>query len=447
MKFLLKKALNKLTSQQHVFLGFLLYILIGFGLLCLPWLQSDRAVPIIDHLFMATSAVSTTGLTTMSLSDTYTLGGQVVILLLIQIGGLGYLTFTTFLVLKGAQKMTSWHKNILKTEYSLPKSIKIRDFLSAIIKFTLIMEVLGVILYYIAFKQEGMDSGTALWSGIFHSVSSFCTAGFSLFNTSFTGFVDNTLLNVTTSMLCISSSLGFIAIADLGLRLKRTKNHSLSFTTKIITIGTSLLIIVGFIAVYFWEPTVVILDESTRIKAAFFHSMTAVSTAGFNSIAVAPLSLTIILFTIFFMFIGASPSATSGGLTVTTAAAVLAIMKSKLKGQKEVTLFTNRLPYKRLYRATATFVTYTSFIILGTLLLSFSENFELKKILFEITSALGTVGLSMGITADLTDFGKCIIMLLMFVGRVGVITFGLAFWSEEKLTDDQTHTKQTDLAV
>ena len=292
-----------------------------------------------------------------------------------------------------------------------------------------------------------MDSGTALWSGIFHSVSSFCTAGFSLFNTSFTGFVDNTLLNVTTSMLCISSSLGFIAIADLGLRLKRTKNHSLSFTTKIITIGTSLLIIVGFIAVYFWEPTVVILDESTRIKAAFFHSMTAVSTAGFNSIAVAPLSLTIILFTIFFMFIGASPSATSGGLTVTTAAAVLAIMKSKLKGQKEVTLFTNRLPYKRLYRATATFVTYTSFIILGTLLLSFSENFELKEILFEITSALGTVGLSMGITADLTDFGKCIIMLLMFVGRVGVITFGLAFWSEEKLTDDQTHTKQTDLAV
>lgn len=447
MKLILNKIIYKLTPQQHVFFGFLIYILLGFVLLCLPWLQKDTTIPVIDHLFMATSAVSTTGLVTTSLSDSYNFGGQFIVLLLIQIGGLGYLTFTTYFILKGAQKMTSWHKSILKTEYSLPSSISIRDFLGSIVSFTIIMEIIGAILYYIAFRQDGMDRASAMWSGVFHSVSSFCTAGFSLFNSSFTGYVDNTLVNITTAMLCICSSIGFIAIADIGLRIRGIKDHHLSFTTKIITIGTSLLIIIGFLCIYIWEPSVTILDEGTRIKAAFFHSMTAVTTAGFNSIAIAPISLAVILLTIFFMFIGASPSATSGGLTITTAASVFAIVKSKFKREKEVTLFKNVLPTKRLYRATATFVTYTSLIVLGTLILSFSEGFKLKEILFEITSALGTVGLSMGITADLTDFGKSIIMVLMFIGRVGVLTFGLAFWSKDALTDNKTENDKTDLAV
>ena len=213
------------SPQQNLFYGFLTYVVVGTVLLCLPWLQKTSA-SILDHLFIATSAVSTTGLVTISVFDTYNIGGQIVVMLLFQLGGIGYLTFTTFMLLSTTRKITPWHKSILNTEFTLPITIKIRDFLKSVILYTAIMEVLGAMLFFIAFTRNGMPAGEAIWSSIFHSISAFCTAGFSLFNSGFTDYVGDNFINIIISMLAICGSLGFIVITDFGLWLKN-KAHKL----------------------------------------------------------------------------------------------------------------------------------------------------------------------------------------------------------------------------
>ena len=432
------------SPQQNLFYGFLTYVGVGTILLCLPWLQKTSA-PILDHLFIATSAVSTTGLVTMSVFDSYNLGGQFVVMALFQLGGIGYLTFTTFMLLSTTRKITPWHKSILNTEFTLPVTIKIKDFLRSVILYTVIMEILGAILFFIAFKSDGMVTGEAIWSSIFHSISAFCTAGFSLFNNGFTDYVDNTLVNFTISMLAICGSLGFIVITDFGLWIKN-KAHKLSFTTKIVTVGSLILMLFGFSFFYFAEPTISSLEGSARVSAAFFQSMTAMTTVGFNTVDFGTFILPMLLVTTILMYIGASPSGTAGGMKITTLTAVFSIMKSRLKGSKHITFLGRRIPYERLYVATSSFIFYTILIFLGTFVLTFSESFDFENILFEVASALGTVGLSTGITGDLSSIGKIVIIVLMFIGRLGVLTFGLAIWSKN-ITDEERVVLKEDIAV
>lgn len=416
-----------LTPQQNLFYGFLSYVLIGAIFLSLPWLQKTN-VPLLDNLFIATSAVSTTGLVTISIFDSYNFFGQLVIVILFQLGGIGYLTFTTFMILSTTKKITHWHQTLLKAEFTLPVTIKIKDFLKSVIIFTLIMETLGAILFYIAFSGEEMPVWKALWSSIFHSISTFCTAGFSLFNTGFTEYSANLLVNITISILAIAGSLGFIVVTDFVLLLKK-KKHAISFTTKIVSYGFLILLTFGFLFFYTYEPTISNLEGEERFLAAFFQSMTAITTVGFNTVDFGAFMLPMILVTIFLMYIGASPSGTAGGMKITTLTAVVAIMKSRLTNSKRITFLGRIIPYERLYIATSSFIFYTSIIALGTFILTFSEDFKFENILFEVASALGTVGLSTGITGDLSVIGKITIIVTMFIGRLGVLTFGLAIWS------------------
>lgn len=432
------------TPQQNLFYGFLTYIIVGTCLLSLPWLQKQY-VSILDNLFIATSAVSTTGLVTVSVFDSYNLIGQIVVMCLFQLGGIGYLTFTTFMLLSTTRKLTPWHKSILDSEFTLPKTIQIKDFLRSVILYTIIMEILGAILFYIAFKQDGMVTGEAIWSAIFHSISAFCTAGFSLFNSGFTNYVDNSLINSTISMLAICGSLGFIVITDFGLWIKH-KTNKLSFTTKIVLVGTLLLLSLGFLFFYFLEPSISELDGSARYSAAFFQSMSAMTTVGFNTVDFKGFTLPMLLVTLFLMYIGASPSGTGGGIKITTLTAVFAVIKSRLQGNKNITFLGKKIPYERLYIATSSFIFYTFLIAFGTFLLTFSEGFKFDRILFEVASALGTVGLSTGITGDLTSFGKIVVIVLMFIGRLGVLTFGLAIWSNSN-NQQETSSKEEDIAV
>ena len=218
---------RKWSPQQNLFYGFLTYVIIGFVLLCLPFsLKQDTSF--IDNLFTSTSAVSTTGLATVSTFDNYTFFGQFIIMFLIQLGGIGYLTFTTFMILSTTRKLTIWHKNILNAEFTLPKTINIHDFLKSVILFTLVMELIGAILFFIAFKMESMATLEAVWSSIFHSVSAFCTAGFSLFNNSFMDYAGNSLINFTISLLSICGSLGFIVVTDFMLWVK-DKTHKVTY--------------------------------------------------------------------------------------------------------------------------------------------------------------------------------------------------------------------------
>ncbi len=432
------------SPQQNLLYGFLTYVIIGAVLLSLPWLQKEN-VAFLDSLFISTSAVSTTGLVTVSIFDSYNIVGQSVIMLLFQLGGIGYLTFTTFMLLSTTRRITPWHKSILNTEFTLPVTIKINDFLKSVILYTIIMEVIGAILFFIAFKNEGMETGEALWSSVFHSISAFCTAGFSLFNSGFTAYVDHGLINFTVSMLAICGSLGFIVITDIGLWVKN-RRHKLSFTTKIVTVGSLLLLSFGFIFLYFFEPSIIKLEGTTRVTAAFFQSMTAMTTVGFNTVDFAGFLLPMLLVTIFLMYIGASPSGTAGGMKITTLTAVFAIMKSRLKGDKSITFLGKGIPYERLYIATSSFIFYTSLIALGTFLMTFFEEAKFQDLFFEVASALGTVGLSTGITGSLTAAGKIIIIVLMFIGRLGVLTFGLAIWSKTIKATEREILKE-DIAV
>lgn len=432
------------TPQQNLFYGFFTYVVLGFLLLCLPLFHKQTA-PILDHLFISTSAVSTTGLVTVSIFDTYNFFGQFIVMVLIQLGGIGYLTFTTFMLLSTTRKMTLWHKKILSTEFTLPKTIKIVDFLRSVILFTLIMEFIGAILFFIAFKNEGQPFFEALWSSIFHSVSSFCTAGFSLNNNSFMDYVDNHFVNFIISMLAICGSLGFIVITDFGLWLK-VKAHKLSFTTKIILYGFLTLLSFGTLFFYFLEPSINSLTGETRFLSAFFQTMTAMTTVGFNTVDFGLFTQAMMLVCIFLMYVGASPSGTAGGIKITTLTAVFAIMKSHLQGRKRVTFIGRTIPYERLYVATSAFIFYTIIMLFGTFLITLTNDLNFEEILFEVASALGTVGVSTGITGNLNAFGKLVIIVLMFIGRLGVLTFGLAIWSRNQEENPKSILKE-DIAV
>ena len=439
---------KRFSPQQNLLYGFIVYIVLGAILLSLPVLQKQSAT-LLDHIFISTSAVSTTGLVTISIFDTYTFWGQFIILVLIQIGGIGYLTFTTFVILSTTHKITNWHKKVISTEFTLPKDIKIRDFLKSVVIFTLSMELLGAILFFIAFKNDGTETLDAIWSSVFHSISAFCTAGFSLFNNSFADYADNGFINFIISLLAIAGSLGFIVITDLGLRIKE-RDHKLSFTTKTIFIGFLVLLSLGTGFFYFFEPTIAESSDGSRFLAAFFQGMTSMTTVGFNTVNVGAFSQAMLLVCIFLMYVGASPSGTAGGIKITTLTTVLAVLRSRLKGRKKTTFLNNHIPEKRVSIATSAFIFYTAIIALGTFAITLTNSFDFEAILFEVASALGTVGLSMGITAELNTFGKLVIILLMFIGRLGVVTFGLAVWSKSMNEDEEEELEdctEEDIAV
>jgi len=214
----------------------------------------------------------------------------------------------------------------------MPKTIKITDFLKSVIIFTLIMETLGAICLYIAFSNNGMETLQAIWYGIFHSVSAFCTAGFGVFNDSFIAYQDNVFLNTVVSVLAIAGSLGFIVITDLWYRISG-KSKSLSFTSKIIIYGFIILLTLGTTVTYFTET--LLRDSESRLMQSFFQSMSAMTTVGFNTINTGAVSLPIILLVTFLMYIGASPSGTAGGMKITTLTAMISVLKSRVIGEKK----------------------------------------------------------------------------------------------------------------
>lgn len=416
------------SPQMNLVWGFFLYTLTGFILLSIP-LFHKTDIAFLDNLFISTSAISTTGLVTVSIFDSYNFFGQFIIMGLIQIGGIGYMTLTTYYLIFTTKKITHWHSKLIGTEFTLPNTIQIKDFIKSVIIFTLVMEIIGAILFYFAFTNAGMDNLKAVWFSIFHSVSTFCTAGFGLFNNSFESYQDNTFINTIISILAISGSLGFIVITDLWYRISG-KSKEISFTTKIIIYGFLFLLILGTLLIYSSE-SLSILGSSSTLMTSFFQAMSAMTTVGFNTIAIGEFSLPILLLITFLMYIGASPSGTAGGMKITTLTAMLAILKSRLFGQTKITFLNRLIPFERIYVATSTFMLYTSLIFLFSFLLSYFEKFSFESILFEVASALGTVGLSTGITGDLSNIGKILIIILMFIGRVGVLTFGFALLQQK----------------
>jgi trk system potassium uptake protein TrkH len=436
----LQRKLRETNPVMLVIYGYVIYIAIGAALLMLPISTTDH-VSVLDNIFVSTSAVSTTGLTPVNISTDYDLFGQGVILVLIQFGGIGYMTFSSFVLLSTKKQLSNKRKCVNTTVFSIPKDFLIEKFLTRVVIFTAIIEAAGALGLYFAFSAEGVEN--PLWQAVFTSVSAFCTAGFSLLSSNMEGFSTNFYVNFILSVLSISGAIGFIVFVDVFNKLTG-KKEQLSFTTRIIIRTTIWILVIGTFIMVISEGSLRDLTNSQRILASFFHVMSSMTTVGFNSIPVGPLASSVLFLTVILMIIGASPAGTGGGLKSTTFVSVIGQIRSVISNKRDVRYWKQLIPADRVRQANATFAMYFGALFLGIYLLTLTENGSLMEIIFEAASALGTVGLSMDFTSELSIMGRIIVILLMLIGRVGPLTFGIAIFVKNRLIWDDS---KTDLAI
>lgn len=423
------QAWSRLRPAQQLVLGFASYVLIGTLLLSLPLAQA-RPTALIDNLFNVTSAVSTTGLTTVSVSDSYSWVGEFVILCLFQLGGIGYMTLSSVVVLARGRPLSETREGVLRAGFAVPHYFVMQKFIVHVVAFTLIVEAVGALVLWTRFAALGVDG--ALWSAVFHSVSAFATAGFSLNNDSLERFRDDAIVNGTIAALCYLGAIGFIVVQDVWYSIKY-REHMITFTSKTILWTTLAIFVAGTLLLLVTEPALAELPLGERLMACAFQVMTASSTAGFNTIPIGPLSSATLLVISIAMVIGASPSGTGGGIKTTSVSAIAANLLSVLRGRDRVVLLGRELPLVRVLSAAAAATFYVALLVAGILTLCMCERAAFLPVVFEAASALGTVGLSMGITGDLSVAGKLTVIVLMFAGRCGPLTIGLALLRPDRV--------------
>jgi trk/ktr system potassium uptake protein len=421
-------VLARRKPAQLLTLGFLSYVVLGVLLLSLPAAKS-QPVSTLDNLFNVTSAVSTTGLSTVSVAGSYSLFGQFVLLCLFQLGGIGYMTISSFVLLARGRTLSDSRVGVLQAEFALPEELDIKTFIRQVVLFTVIIEFVGTIVLYREFQAAGVERPA--WSALFHCVSAFATAGFSLNDNSLEGFRGNYVVCATIGVLCYLGAIGFIVIQD-AWRAARSREINLTFTSKVILVMTALILIIGTPLLYFTDGSLQGIPPGERFLVSAFQIMTASSTAGFNTVPISQMSAASLALIMMAMVIGASPSGTGGGIKTTAVSSLLAVLLSTLAGRQRVVFWNHEIPIARLFTATASATMYLICLAVGAFLLCLVERHEFLAIVFEAGSALGTVGLSMGITGQLSDAGKLLITLLMFVGRVGPLTIGLAFFQPRR---------------
>jgi trk system potassium uptake protein TrkH len=410
---------------RFIVLSYLLIILIGAILLSLPISSKNGTwTNIINSLFTASSATCVTGLVVLDTGTHFSIFGHLVILILIQIGGLSYMTIFTFLSLLLGRKIPLLDRMILKESISFFSVGGIIKLARRILYVVLIFEGVGTIFLTSVFLKD-FGFKRAIFMGLFHSISAFCNAGFDLIGgfRSFTLYRGNLILNITVILLIIFGGIGFGVISEL---IDYPKSKKLSTHAKLVLTTTIILIILGSILFYLFEisnpRTLKFYPLKERILSSIFHAITP-RTAGFNTVNVSYLNLPTLLLTIFLMFIGASPGGTGGGIKTTTFSLVLLNIRSWIKGREGVTIFGRCVDKLSIKKSFLVFTTAIFLISISTFILSITEKFGLISILFEVVSAFGTVGLSTGITPELSTIGKLVIIFTMFTGRVGILSF------------------------
>ena len=419
---------------RFVVLGYAFYLILGWFALTLPFCRTGAPASWLDLLFTATSAVSTTGLTTVSTADTYTWAGEAVILLLIQLGGLGYMTIGSFTVLSLTGKLPPFRERVGSVALSLPAGFQIAAFLRVVVLFTLAIEAAGAGALYPVFVAHGAPDPA--WQSVFHSVSAFCTAGFGLFNNSFESFRGDAWLNTVIIALSYLGAIGFIVVSDLW-SFVRGRKAWLTLTSKIILLSTLVISVAGTVLFFLDEPSIAGLPAGELWMTALFQVMTASTTVGFNTVPIGALSASSLFLLTVVMIIGASPSGTGGGLKTTSITALWAVMMLVVRRRNQVTFLHREIPDVRVRAAAANVLFYFLTLSVGIYALALVESAPLADQMFECASALGTVGLSRGITPSLTDWGKLIIIALMFLGRVGPLALGMALVSKSYPAEDK----------
>lgn len=430
---------KKISPTQMMVLGFASIICMGAILLNLPIAsQSGESIGLLDAFFTATSAVCVTGLIVVDTATHWTVFGQLVIIILIQIGGIGFMTVATMFALIARKKINLKERLLIQesfNQFNLSGLVKLTKHVFLI---TLTIEIVGAMTLMIEFVPRlGLIKG--IWYSLFHSISAFCNAGFDLMGavsgpfTSLTSFVGNPIVMITISLLIVLGGLGFPVILDI---MKNRKYSKLNVNSKVVLSTTMILIIMGTITIFVLEfnnaNTVKSLGFGTKVLASIFQSITA-RTAGFNSIDLAVMHEAGIFIIIMLMFIGASPASTGGGVKTSTLATIVLYIKSFIMNKDDVDVFERRIETGTIRKAITIFSVGIVIVTVGTLmLLVIQPKFTFIESMFEIVSAFTTAGLSIGGSPNLNIAGKMLIIMYMFLGRVGSLTVFMAFISRKK---------------
>ncbi len=434
----------KLTPPQIIASGYIILILLGSALLVLPISTTKDDLSLINAVFTATSAICVTGLAVVDIGSYFTVFGQLVILTLIQIGGLGYMALTTLLALILGKKIGLKERLLIKESlgsFSLHGLVRITK---VILVFTLIVEAIGAVILSLKFASY-VDPFKAIYSGIFHSISAFCNAGFSLFSNNLEGFKEDPIIVIMIALLIIIGGTGFMVVMDVYEKIKRRESR-LSLHTKLVLIITAVLIGGSMLAIFMIEysnpDTLGVLSVPGKLLASFFHSVTP-RTAGFNVLPMDKLHESTLFITMLLMFIGASPGGTGGGIKTTTFVILLMAAVAMLRGEENINLFYRKIPIETIYKALTVVILALTLIFTITIIMLVTEGKGITRVLFEVISAFGTVGLSVNFTQELSPVGRLLIIITMFVGRVGILTLGIAlaqrqrkamyFYPEEKI--------------
>lgn len=436
----LKNFRQRLSPAKIITLSFLLIIIIGGFILSLPISQSNDAntkVSVIDALFTAVSAVCVTGLVTVTTASAWSLFGKIVIILLIQIGGLSLISIFTFFMVQIGKKISLRSRLAIQAATNNSTLGGMVKMVKLVIKGTLFCEGIGAVILFFVFLNDGVHWANALFYGIFHSISAFCNAGFDVIgDQSLIPYVQNIGVNMVIMLLIVIGGIGItvwkdiivIARSKLSKRIKH--KPKLSLHSKLAVIFTAVLLLSGtilFLALeYNNKNTIGELAFGNKVLASMFHSVT-LRTAGFATIAQNGLTEASKLLSSIFMLIGGSPGGTAGGIKTVTVAVILCSVWSILKSRNRIVVFEREVSANALRNALTVVVLMLTLLLIGTSILVVSENNSdfshgLLDLIFEVSSALGTVGLTTGITPYLTAIGKLTLMICMFIGRIGPVT-------------------------
>lgn len=443
-----KRYRKQVNPPRIIVLGFASAILIGTVLLKLPIASArQESLSFVDALFTATSATCVTGLIVRDTGSDFSRFGQMVILVLIQMGGLGIMTMSTAFLLLLGKRLSFREQMVVKDTVVRGRIASLKTLIGYIVLITFTFEFIGTLILHVHFRNTyGLAPYTAFYQAAFHSVSAFCNAGFSLYTTSLSAFRKDWITLITMGSLIVLGGLGFIVIYNvLNYRFwlrSRARRGKLLLQTKTVLITSAILVVVMLIAFLTleWNHTLLALPVPYKVMNGFFHAVTP-RTAGFNTIPVQDMSNAVLFITLFMMFIGASPGSTGGGIKTCTLAVLIATSRAIVSGREEVRLMRRSLSRKVVQEAICVALFAIGVVILICMLLLVteknlvvytSEKGHLLKLLFETVSAFGTVGLSTGITPSLTTLGRLLITITMFVGRIGPLTLALIIAHREK---------------
>ncbi len=424
--------LLKLKPAQLMISGFLGAIGVGSVLLMLPAATTSGArLPLIDAIFTATSAVCVTGLIVEDTATHFTVFGQLVIVALIQAGGLGIMTFSVALAVLLRKPMDVSQRATLRDALDHETLAGVRRLIKFIVGMTLSFELIGAIFLFVSWHGHFDSLSTAAYHSFFHAISAFCNAGFSTFSDSLMAFESNVGVNAVICGLIVFGGLGFGVIQSLrdtiSSRFKDTPRKKMRVQTAVVLRMTLILIGAGALVVYLTERSGLLegVSAGDALLASVFQSVTA-RTAGFNTLDIGKLSSATLFVTIVLMFIGASPGSTGGGIKTTTVACLWAVAVTSLRNRPHVEIHKRTIPFDTVFKAATLLCIALVVVALFTIALLHLEKKPFLDVLFEVVSAFGTVGLSTGLTPELSNAGRVLITILMFIGRLGPLTIAYA---------------------